>query len=264
MLLIDAHTHLDQYDPAELPSIFARAEAAGVAAIVCAGVTEASSAQCVELAAQHTPLYAGVGVHPSDLAAPLDAAALGRLRGLATSSPRVVCISEVGMDWAEFKVPQDVQEDALRQQVRLARELGLPVIFHSREAPGHTEQHLTTLRILAEERAPEVGCAAHYFSADAATARAYLDAGIMLSFGKPLLRLPHLQEIARWAPLDRVIVETDAYPQYFKKDRTRWTEPKDTREMAAKLAELKGLSLAAVAEAATRNTLRLLRRRITL
>ena len=144
--------------------------------------------------------------------------------------------------------------------MRLARDLRLPVIFHSRGLPNVPETHREVLRVLREERGWEVGGAMHYFQGDAAVAAECLDLGFHVSLAKPLLRLPHLQEVAAVLPLDGIVLETDSYPQPFKGKRERWTEPKDVREVAAKLAELKGTTLEEVAAATCDNLLRLYRR----
>lgn len=259
--LADAHTHLDRFPEEELPPILERARRAGVGLILTAGVDLASSARCVDLAERFPLLYAGVGIHPMELRAPLASQDLLALEGLARSSPRVVCIGEVGLDFAPGMPDPAWQYPALREQVRLARALGLPVVFHSRTPEDWPEGHGETLRVLREERVWEVGGVFHYFQGDERLARAALDLGLLLSLAKPLLRLPALQETVRRLPLDALVLETDAYPQFFKRHRTRWTEPRDVRRVAEKVAELKGVPVEEVAAVTTRNLLRLLRGR---
>ena len=99
----------------------------------------------------------------------------------------------------------------------------------------------------------------HYFQWDESVAQVCLDLGLLVSIGKPLLRMPELQETIKSIPLDHIVLETDSYPQYFKRNRSRWTEPKDVREIAMKLAELKGLSLDTVAKTTTGNLVNLLK-----
>ena len=258
-MLVDCHTHLDQYDDAELSGIVARAREAGVGAIFVAGTTVDSSTRCVALASTDPALLAGVGVHPTDVREPWTDE-VTRLHALARSSPRVVAVSEVGLDFGERAPDLALQYRAFREQVRLARDLRLPVIFHSRGLPNVPETHREVLRVLREERGWEVGGAMHYFQGDAAVAAECLDLGFHVSLAKPLLRLPHLQEVAAALPLDGIVLETDAYPQPFKGNRERWTEPKDVRQVAEKLAELKGISLEEVAGATCHNLLRMYRR----
>ena len=253
--LIDCHTHLDQYEPAELPGILHRARATCVGLIIAAGTTADSCKRIVQLCDEHPVLYAGVGLHPADLPGPVDDAALETLRGLA-QHPKVVVWSETGLDYLPASPPRDVQLDAFRQQIRMARESALPLVVHSREA------HEDMLRLLRDEHADDVGGAWHYFQGSLAAALAALDLGFYISLAKPLLRLPDLQQVASQLPLDRIVLETDSYPQPFKKYRERWTEPWHLPQVAAKLAELHGTTAQHVAEATTANALRMVRGRV--
>ena len=254
MVLNDSHTHLDEYPSTEVPGILDRARDAGVNLIVCAGTTVESSRACVELACSYDAFVAGVGIHPMEAREPVDDETYAALRGLAKDNPRVVCISEIGLDFLPESPPRNVQDQVFRAQIRLARELKLPVIFHSRES------HPEVLRTLREERAYEVGGVMHYFQADGATGKEAIDSGFHISLARPLLRLPELQEVARDIPLESIVLETDAAPQPFKKYRRNWTEPRHVRDVAEKLAELKGITVEEVAQATTANLTRLLDR----
>ena len=229
---IDTHTHIDQHDADEWSDIVARARDAGVEAIIAAGVTIESSERCVRLAEQFPgAVWAGVGVHPMDISGPLSDSEIGRLRELA-SHERVVCISETGLDWEPGRPDRAAQEQAFRAQ------LNLPVIFHNREAG------MEPLRIIAEEVGNNVPAVAHYFQGPLDYTLACLDQGIYLSLAKPLLRLPELQDIVeKHAPLESIVLETDSYPQPYKKNRNNWTEPRDVPMVAAKVAELKGIPI---------------------
>ena len=250
-MLIDTHAHIDQHDPDELPGIVARARAAGVEVIFVAGTTVTASKRCVEIAHEFPELYAGIGVHPTDLGRELSEADVEALSLLAEDD-RVVVLSETGLDRSEGAPEFAMQERAFRAQIGLAREHRLPLVFHNR---GATEE---TLRLLEEEHAGDAGGAAHYFQGDLDSAERFIDLGFYISLGKPLLRLPDLQEVARRLPLDRIVLETDSYPQPFKRRRDRWTEPKDVALVAAKLAELRCLPLAEVEASTTENVMRML------
>lgn len=254
---IDTHTHIDQHDPEEWPDIVARARDAGVEGIIAAGVTIDSSERCVRLAEQFPgAVWAGVGVHPMDITGPLSVKEIDRLRELA-SHERVVCISEVGLDWEPGRPDRTAQEQAFRAQLRLAVELNLPVIFHNREAG------MEPLRIIREEVDGRVPAVAHYFQGPLGYAFACMDQGIYLSLTKPLLRLPELQEIVeKHAPMESIVLETDSYPQPYKKNRKNWTEPRDVPMVAAKVAELKGIPVEEVAETTTATIQRVLGRAI--
>ena len=251
MPLVDTHTHLDSFSDAEVSSILARARRVGVGAVISAGTTENTSRRAVELTSAFPDMFAGVGVHPMDLEGPIDDPAYARLHDMASSTGRVVVVSEIGLDFMEGMPDRAVQYQAFRRQIELARDLRLPIVFHSREA------HAETLRVLREERAYEVGGTMHYFQADARTAEEAIDLGFLISLARPLLRLPHLQEVAASLPLEHVVLETDAAPQPFKARRENWTEPRHLRDVAQKLADLQRRDVREIEEATTQNVLRL-------
>jgi TatD DNase family protein len=251
-MLTDCHTHLDSFAEGEVDEILGRARDAGVGMVITAGTTLESSARAVELTGLFPDLFAGVGVHPMDLTGPIDDEAETSLRDLATSTDKVVVMSEIGLDFMKGMPDRSVQYQAYRAQIGLARELRLPVVFHSREA------HEATLEVLREERAYEVGGAMHYFQADRETALKAIDLGFYISLARPLLRLPELQNVAASLPLDSIVLETDAAPQPFRAKRTNWTEPRHTRDVAEKLAELQGLTLEQVETATAANLLSML------
>lgn len=260
--LVDGHTHIDQYGQAELQALLDRARQASVGVIIAAGTTLESCAAVIALAGKGSvdpggvAIYAGVGLHPADLEGPVTDATVGALRALA-SRPEVVEWSETGLDYMPKSPKWDVQQDAFRKQIRLAREFDLPLVTHAREA----EDDL--LKILHEERASEVGGAWHYFSGDMALAEQIMELGFYISFAKPLLREEPLQQVAALLPLDRIVIETDSFPQPFKKYRERWTEPWHLPQVADKLAELQGIDVETVAEATTSNYLRMLKGRVS-
>jgi TatD DNase family protein len=248
----DAHTHLDQYVPEDIPGILERAGEAGVGYILLAGTTIESTERCIALADEHPMFYAGVGIHPMQADDPVDDDAYGRLESLARNNPRVVCISEVGLDYLPSSPDHEVQDQVFRAHIHLAKSLGLPIIFHSRES------HPAVFKVLREENAGQVGGAMHYFQGDAETARAAIDCGFFISLARPLTRLPELREVARDIALEHIVLETDAYPQPFKKYRHNWTEPRHLADVAQCLATVKGISVEEVAEVTTANLSRLL------
>ena len=191
-------------------------------------------------------------MHPTDLSGPFDERSYTRLRDLTDSADKVVVVSEIGLDFMEGSPDRAIQYQAFRQQIRLARELRLPIVFHSREA------HQESLRLLREERAYEVGGAMHYFQADLDTAKRAIDLGFYISLARPLLRLQHLQEVASALPLENIVLETDAAPQPFKSKRESWTEPRHVKDVAEKLGELQGISVEEVETVTTQNAIDLI------
>ena len=232
-MLIDCHVHLDSYSDGEVSDILERGKDAGVGFVISAGTTLESSARSIELSSTFADFFSGVGIHPMNAEGPVDATTYERLRSLAVSSEKVVVISEIGLDFMEGTPDREIQYQVFREQIRLARELKLPIVFHSREA------HDEVFRVLREEKAYEVGGVMHYFQDDENTARKAIELGFYISLARPLLRLPHLQEVAAKLPLANIVLETDAAPQPFKAKRESWTEPRHLRVIAEKLASLK-------------------------
>lgn len=252
LFLSDAHTHLDQYGPDEIEGIVERAVNTNVLFIVCAGTTLASTRACIKLTNEYPIFYAGVGIHPMEATELMDEKSYELLKSLAEENEKVVCVSEIGLDYLPDSPAPAIQDQVFRQQIRLAKSLKLPIIFHSRES------HDDVFRILREEHAGDVGGAMHYFQGDETTAAEAIDCGFYISLARPLTRLPELQEVAKNIPLSDIVLETDAYPQPFKKNRNSWTEPRHLESIAQQLADLKGLTLGEIAEVTTCNLARLL------
>lgn len=251
-MYVDCHVHLDPFTDVEVGEILDRAENVGVRAVISAGTTIPSSRRSLELSAQYGGFFSGVGIHPMDIREPFTDQTYETLRDLATSTDKVLVMSEVGLDFMDGAPDRAIQYPAFREQIRLARELGLPVVFHSRES------HDEVFRVLREERAYEVGGVMHYFQGDLKTAQKVMDLGFYISLARPLLRLPYLQQTAAKVPLENIVLETDAAPQPFKSKRENWTEPRHVATVAQTLAELKGIDVAEVEEVTTSNMRRVL------
>ncbi len=251
-MLIDCHVHLDSFTDDEVAQILGRARNVGVQFVISAGTTLDSTRRSIELSSMFADFFSGVGIHPMDIDAPFDDSTYEQLRQMATSTTKVIVISEIGLDFMEGTPDRAVQYHAFREQIRLARELRLPIVFHSRDA------HEEVFRVLREERAYEVGGVMHYFQGDERTAKTCIDLGFYVSLARPLLRLPQLQEVAAKLSLQSVVLETDAAPQPFKAKRENWTEPRHVRVVAEKLAELQGRSVEEIETATTANVKTLL------
>ncbi len=252
-MLCDSHTHLDLFTDAELDGIVSRAREAGVGMIVAVGSTLASSRRAIELARRYDIVYAGVGMHPMDLKAPFTEGDYLALRDMALAGPKVVCVSETGLDFLPTSPDRAWQDRAFREHIRLARELGRAIDLHSRESDA------AVLEVLRQERIAEVGAIWHYFQSGRAEAEAALDLGCYISLAKPLLRKPELEPIVRDLPMNRIVLETDSYPQPWKRNPAMRTEPAHVRMVAAKVAEIKGITVEEVAAVTTANLRRALR-----
>ncbi len=210
----------------------------------------ASSQRAARLAAQEEGVFAAVGIHPH-ACAEWDAHAADTLRRLATGAA-VVAIGEIGLDYYRQHATREVQVRAFIEQIALARELSLPIIVHCRNA---YEDCLDILRTQAQG----IPCVLHAFSGEASHAQAALDLGCMLGIGGPITypRAHMLREIARQAPLEALIVETDA-PYLPPQDRRgQRNEPAAVKVVAEQLAHVRHMSLEDVAQATTDNAFRL-------
>ena len=244
---IDTHMHLNaaEFD-SDRSAVFERALLAGVARMVEVGYDCASSRAAVRLAETDPRIYAVVGIQPH-YALEADAAWLDAIRQLA-AHPKVLAIGEIGLDYYHDRAPHDLQEQLFRDQLALARELGRPVVIHSRDAQADT------VRILGDAARGQPGIM-HSFSGDWAYAAACLDVGFYLSFSGPVTfaKATELHEVARRAPLDRMLTETDSPYLAPHPRRGRRNEPAHARIVAERLAELRELPVAALSAAVWQN-----------
>ena len=243
MDLIDSHAHLnDKRFALDTEAVLARAVASGVRAIINVGYDLASSRDVVAMAASHPRLFAAVGVHPHD-AKTASAEALIELRRLAKEA-NVVALGEIGLDYYYNHSPHQVQQDAFRAQIHLARECSLPIIVHDRDA------HQDVLDILRQEDVGEIGGVMHCFSGDVAFARECLDLGLYLSLAGPVTfkNAADVAEVARFVPLDRLLLETDAPYLAPVPWRGKRNEPAYVRQVAEKVAQVRGQDLSIIAE----------------
>ncbi|HVO11289.1 MAG TPA: TatD family hydrolase [Vicinamibacteria bacterium] len=254
--VVDSHCHLDLPDfDADRAEVVARAKAAGVVEmLVVGGVDEhAGHRRAVEVAARYR-LPASAGVHPHE-ARLADERVYDELLGLARER-RIVAIGEIGLDFHYDHSPRPAQREAFRRQLRLARDVGLPVIIHTREADEESAE------ILEQEKAGEAGGVVHCFTGGLELARRALELGLHLSFSGIVTfpRSATIQQVARDCPAERLLVETDAPFLAPPPHRGRRNEPAFVVEVARKLAELRGTALGAVSAAAEANYRRLFRR----
>lgn len=256
MRLIDAHCHLDEdYTPDPQP-LLERAREAGVVHFVVNGLwrSPGNFGNARALADRFPGLVSPtVGVHPHDSAQATaeDYEAMERM----AADPAVVGIGETGLDFHYNHSPPDVQRERFRWSIALAKKVGKPLVVHVREANAEAAQ------ILKEEGAQEVGGQIHCFSGGVEDARAYLELGFHLSISGIVTfkSAENIREAVRYAPIDRLLVETDSpylapVPYRGKKNEPAWVV-----ETAKKVAEVKGETLERVAEETTENACRLLR-----
>jgi len=248
---IDTHCHLNhEHFAADLHDVLARAAEAGVERMVVVGFDLASSEAAVRLVREHPALTAAVGIHPHD-ARHYGPEAEVRLRELA-ADPSVAAIGETGLDFHYDFSPRDAQRRALLAQLALARERDLPVVFHCREA-------YPELLDVLESQGRRVAGVMHCWAGSCREAERALALGLYLGFGGALTfkNAEETRAVAAAAPLERLLLETDAPYLAPVPHRGRRCEPAHLRLTAEKLAEIRGVPLADLADATTANALRL-------
>jgi TatD DNase family protein len=218
--------------------------------IINVGIDVAQARQVLATAQRHPGIFATLGVHPHG-AGSLQETDLTALSALA-GDLRVVAVGEIGLDFYRRRAPEEVQQYWFRRQLEWAWELKKPVVIHTREATP------ATLKILTEYRGRLCGGVMHCFGGSWAEAGSFLDLGLYLSFSGTLTypKAEPLRQVARRAPLDRLLVETDCPylpPQPWRGQRN---EPAYVRTTAEQLAALHHLTLEEIARRTWENTLK--------
>ncbi len=254
--LLDAHTHLDdaRFEEGAQTVVERALEAAvvGMLHVVCARSPEDVWNGLQLVRRFPGKVYAVVGCHPHDAAA-YDDALEGALRE-AAAAPEVVAIGETGLDFHYDHAPRPVQREVFERQVALAREVGKPIVVHSREASSQT------LEVLGSDAARACGGQWHCFSEGPREATRALDAGFLISFSGVVTfprRVESIQEAARFVPLDGLLLETDAPYLAPVPRRGRRNEPAFVAHTADFVAGLRGDSPERLCRAATANARRL-------
>ena len=252
-MLIDSHCHLNYKGLVEdRAGVLARARASGVQGLLNISTQQSEWASVVATAAAEADVWASVGVHPHEADAH---AGLERDALLASAEhPKVIGIGETGLDYFYDRSDRGAQRALFRTHISAARETGLPLIIHTRDAEADTAA------ILAEEMdAGRFPALIHCFTASARFARIMVDLGLTISLSGIVTfkNARELQQIATNLPLDRILVETDAPFLAPVPHRGRTCEPAFVKDTCAFVAGLRGMTSDALAEATGRNFVRL-------
>lgn len=256
-MFIDSHCHIDgpEYD-ADRIEVIARAREAGVATMLNVGTgdphTDAFD-RAVELAEKQEGVYAAVGVHPHD-AKLFDHEAERRLIDIVGQSRKVIAWGEIGLDYHYDHSPRDVQREVFRRQLRIARELELPVVIHSREANDDTIDIVRDeLSGFAKYR--EHAGVLHCFGGTLEMALGAIELGFFISFAGNLTfkKAEDLRDVARQLPLDRLLIETDCPYLTPVPFRGRRNEPARVIETARCLGEIHGKDVEEVGRVTSEN-----------
>ncbi|WP_292963528.1 TatD family hydrolase [Novosphingobium sp. UBA1939] len=255
-MLIDSHCHLNYKGLVEQQdAVLARARETGVQGFLNIATREREWADIIATAHREQDVWATVGIHPHEADAHADLGESVLLE--ATRDSRVIGIGETGLDYFYDHSDRAVQQDLFRAHIRVARETGLPLIIHTRDAEEDTA------RILTEEMGKGAFPALiHCFTASADLARTALDLGLTISLSGIVTfkNAKDLQAIAAELPEDRLLVETDAPFLAPVPHRGKTCEPAFVSDTCAFVAGLRGISSERLAEVTGENFFRLFRK----
>jgi TatD DNase family protein len=256
--LVDTHCHLnfDSLAP-ELDWVLARAEESGVRACIIPAIDLPSCAEAADLAARYPSIFAAAGIHPNS-SADYDSPHAEALDEWLASG-RFVAVGEIGLDYHWDDSPREAQLRALESQLALAARHALPVIIHNREASDDVIAVLESWAGGLSGALKDRPGVLHSFSGTPHIAERALATGFYLGFTGPITykKADELRAIAAATPLDRILIETDSpflTPAPYRGQRN---EPARVRLVAEKLAEVRSVPLADIADATTHNAIRL-------
>lgn len=255
-MIVDSHCHLNilpEDKVGDINTVIKHAQALGVGRILCVAINPEQWHEVLALAEAHEEVFAAIGVHPCE--EPEVVVTDEQLLEVA-SHPKVIGIGEVGLDYFHFN-PAEMemawQHARFRQHIRIAKQLGKPLIIHTRNSTPDC------LQILEEEGASAVGGIMHCFVEDLATAQRAMGIGFYISFSGIVTfkNAVELKEVAKAVPLERILVETDAPYLAPVPYRGKTNQPGYTRYVVEEIARLRDLSVETVADATTTNFKRL-------
>ncbi len=234
MLLADVHAHLDLIKQEELAAVIYRAVAAGVKVIISNSVDPKSIRKALELQQRFKVVKAALGLYPTEAARLSEAAIEGELNFIRSCRARIVALGEIGLDYQEAKSDRErlQQQQLFERQLELAKQLGKPVIVHSRQA----EKGIVEMLI-------RCGCKAvilHAFHGSLKLAQAAAEAGFYITIPTNIRRSSHFQAIVKQLPLSRLLTETDA--PYLAAEKDGKSEPSHIAATVQRIAAIKGIT----------------------
>ncbi|ODA41566.1 TatD family hydrolase [Desulfosporosinus sp. BG] len=246
-MIWDTHAHLDDLSYAEdFPEVIKRIQSAGITRVTNVGFDLSSSERSVKLARDYDFIHAAIGIHPHNAEEATDET-WARLLFLA-KQPKVLAWGEIGLDYYRDLSPRSIQKEVFIHQIKLANEVGLPIVIHNRDA------HQDVLEIV-KANPPKYGGVFHCYSGSLEMANVLLNLGFYLSFAGPVTykNARHAVEVAGHVPIDRILVETDSPYLTPEPRRGKRNEPTYVREVVKKIAEIRNLTFEDVASQTMRN-----------
>ena len=253
LAFVDTHAHYDdpKFDK-DRGTLIPEIHAAGCTAIINCATDLKSCEKILKLMEKYPYVYGAMGVHPHEVKG-LDVDDLEEIFAYATASPKVVAIGEIGLDYHYDFSPRDVQQDFFCEQCELAIELEKPIIVHSREAAQDTYD------IVSEYAQADLNGVIHSYTGNLEMAERYVEMGFYLGIGG-MITFPDVKKILRTVkeiPLDYLLLETDSPYLAPVPNRGQRNDSRNIPFVAAKIAELKGISVEEVMSATTANAKRL-------
>lgn len=251
MKFFDSHAHLDDEkfndDREELIELIHKDE---IDKFVSAGYSQESSERAIELAKKYEFIYATVGISPNDVPQTEEQLwkMLEEIKDLAKQNPKVVAIGEIGLDYYWNTANKQIQKKAFIEQIKMANELELPIVIHTREAV------MDTLEILKQYQVPKRGIF-HCCPLNRELVREGLKLGFYISFAGPVTfkNSKNANEIIEMVPNDKMLIETDSPYLSPEPRRGRRNDPRNVKYTAKKIADVKGFSLEEVANITYQN-----------
>lgn len=247
-MFIDAHSHIHvkNFD-ADRDQVIARLKEVGVSKIIEVGFDSEGIFKALALAKKHDWIYATIGIHPH-LASEWNDDIASKIRKLAKAEDRIVAVGETGLDYFKNFQPKDLQQRVFREQLKIASEVGLPVIIHCRDA------YKDLFRILDEEKFAN-RVLLHCFTGTMEEAEAGISRGYFIAF-TGVITYPSagsLREIAEQIPLNRILIESDCPFLAPQSQRGKRNEPSFVPEIYKKIAKIKNMPVEKFADAINKN-----------
>lgn len=248
-MFIDSHAHLDdkRFDE-DRDLVIKSLKENGIDIAVNIGADLQSSINSVELSKKYENIYASVGIHPHS-ADEADEKALEKIKELADNE-KVVAIGEIGLDYYYDNSPREKQRECFKEHLKLAKELNLPVVIHSRDAAQET------FDIIQEAQDGTLRGVMHCYSGSVEMAEEYINKlGFYISIGGPVTfkNARVVKDVAQSVPLDKLLIETDCPYLTPEPYRGKRNEPMYVKYTAAEIAKLRGITVEELAEATSRN-----------
>lgn len=248
-MIIDSHAHLDDTRfNKDRDKLIKELKENGIELAINIGSDLKTSIASAALADKHENIYAAVGIHPHS-AKEVDGSTIEILRSFAARD-KVVAIGEIGLDFHYDNSPRDIQKKWFKEQIKLAKEVNLPIVVHSRESDQEV------LDIIKEAQDGTLRGVLHCFSGSVELAKEFIKLGFYISLAGPVTfknaRVP--KEVAKAVPLDKLLVETDSPYLTPEPYRGKRNEPIYTKYVAGTIADLRGISYEELAKATNRNT----------